>query len=65
LQISRDLAVLARELLLLAPNSFEGGAEAKLEVIRLKFFTRNAIKLYQVKLAIYNPLQEVITAWKE
>jgi XisH protein len=30
-----------------------------------EIFIQEAIKLYQVKLAIYNPLQEVITAWKE
>jgi XisH protein len=28
-------------------------------------FIQEAVKLYQVKLAIYNPIQEVITAWKE
>jgi hypothetical protein len=30
-----------------------------------EIFIQEAIKLYQVKLAIYNPLQEIITAWKE
>jgi hypothetical protein len=38
-----DLAVLFRELLLLAPNSFEGGAEAKLGVIRRKSLTRTHV----------------------
>lgn len=28
-------------------------------------FTQEAIKLYQVKLIIYNPLQEVIVQWKD
>ncbi len=28
-------------------------------------FTQEAIKLYQVKLIIYDPLQEVIVQWKE
>ena len=28
-------------------------------------FIQEAVKLYQVKLVIYNPLQEVITAWKD
>lgn len=28
-------------------------------------FTQEAVKLYQVKLIVYNPLQEVIIAWKE
>jgi hypothetical protein len=26
---------------------------------------QEAVKLYQVKLIVYNPLQEVITEWKE
>ncbi len=30
-----------------------------------EIFIQEAVKLYQVKLAIYNPIQEVITAWKE
>ncbi len=28
-------------------------------------FIQESVKLYQLKLAIYNPIQEVITAWKE
>jgi hypothetical protein len=28
-------------------------------------FIQEAVKLYQVKLVIYNPLQEVITTWKD
>jgi XisH protein len=30
-----------------------------------EIFIQEAVKLYQVKLAVYNPIQEVITAWKE
>jgi hypothetical protein len=39
-----DLAVLFRELLLLAPNSFEGGAETKLGVIKRTSLTRTHIE---------------------
>ncbi len=28
-------------------------------------FTQEAVKQYQIKLIIYEPLQEVIIAWKE
>jgi hypothetical protein len=30
-----------------------------------EIFIQEAIKLYAVKLAVYNPIQEVITEWKE
>lgn len=30
-----------------------------------EIFIQEAIKLYQVKLVVYNPVQEVITLWKE
>ena len=28
-------------------------------------FTQEAVKLYRVKLIVYNPLQEIIIEWKE
>jgi hypothetical protein len=28
-------------------------------------FIQEAVKLYQVKLVIYNPIQDVITAWND
>jgi XisH protein len=30
-----------------------------------EIFIQEAVKLYQVKLVVYNPVQEVITLWKE
>jgi hypothetical protein len=30
-----------------------------------EIFIQEAVKLYQVKLAIYNPIEEIITAWQE
>lgn len=30
-----------------------------------ELFIQEAVKLYQVKLLIYNPLREIITAWKD
>jgi XisH protein len=30
-----------------------------------EIFIQEAVKLYQVKLVVYNPIQEVITLWKE